>query len=169
MNYKFIKVPTEGDKIFFKNSEIDVPDHPIVPFIEGDGIGPDIWKATSRIIEAAVKKSYGVKKKICWMEVFAGEKAKKTCNEWLPEETIDAIRVYKVAIKGPLTTPVGGGIRSLNVSIRQALDLYAAVRPSRYFSGVPSPVKNPEKVNMVIFRENTEDVYAGIEWSVNTP
>jgi len=169
MNYKFIKVPTEGDKIFFKNSEIDVPDHPIVPFIEGDGIGPDIWKATSRIIEAAVKKSYGVKKKICWMEVFAGEKAKKTCNEWLPKETIDAIRVYKVAIKGPLTTPVGGGIRSLNVSIRQALDLYAAVRPSRYFSGVPSPVKNPEKVNMVIFRENTEDVYAGIEWSVNTP
>jgi isocitrate dehydrogenase, NADP-dependent, prokaryotic type len=169
MNYKFIKVPTEGDKIFFKNSEIDVPDHPIIPFIEGDGIGPDIWKATSRTIEAAVKKSYGVKKKICWMEVFAGEKAKKTFNEWLPEETIDAIRAYKVALKGPLTTPVGGGIRSLNVSIRQALDLYAAVRPSRYFSGVPSPVKNPEKVNMVIFRENTEDVYAGIEWSVNTP
>ncbi len=169
MNYKFIKVPTEGDKIFFKNSEINVPDHPIIPFIEGDGIGPDIWNATSRIIEAAVKKSYGGKRKIYWLEVFAGEKAKKTCNEWLPEETIDAIRVYKVALKGPLTTPVGGGIRSLNVSIRQALDLYAAVRPSHYFSGVPSPVKNPEKVNMVIFRENTEDVYAGIEWAVNTP
>jgi len=169
MNYKLIKVPTEGDKIFFKNSEIDVPDHPIIPFIEGDGIGPDIWKATSRTIEEAVKKSYGAKKKIYWMEIFAGEKAKKTCNEWLPEETIDSIRVYKVALKGPLTTPVGGGIRSLNVSIRQALDLYAAVRPSRYFSGVPSPVKNPGKVNMVIFRENTEDVYAGIEWQVNTP
>jgi len=169
MNYKFINVPMEGAKIFFKNGEIDVPEKPIIPFIEGDGIGPDIWKATSRLIEAAVKKSYGSKKRICWMEVFAGEKAKKICDKWLPEETIDAIRAYKVALKGPLTTPVGGGIRSLNVSIRQALDLYAAVRPSRYFSGVPSPVKNPEKVNMVIFRENTEDVYAGIEWSVNTP
>ncbi|WAC07078.1 MAG: isocitrate dehydrogenase (NADP(+)) [Thermodesulfobacteriota bacterium] len=168
MNYKFINVPTEGSKILFKNGEINVPDHPIIPFIEGDGIGPDIWKATARLLEAAVKKSYGAKKKIYWMEVFAGEKAKKKFNEWLPEETIDAIRAYKVALKGPLTTPVGGGIRSLNVSIRQALDLYAAVRPSRYFSGVPSPVKNPEKVNMVIFRENTEDVYAGIEWSVNT-
>lgn len=169
MNYTFIKIPAQGDKIFFKNSEMMVPNQLIIPFIEGDGIGPDIWSATSRVIEEAVKKSYGVQKKIYWMELFAGEKAKKICNEWLPQETIDAIREYKVALKGPLTTPVGGGIRSLNVAIRQALDLYAAVRPSRYFTGVPSPVKNPEKVNMIIFRENTEDVYAGIEWSVNTP
>ena len=169
MNFKKIKVPTKGKKIFLKNGEIYVPNQLIIPFIEGDGIGPDIWNATSRLLEVAVKKSFGNKKKIYWMEVFAGEKAKRIYNEWLPEETLEAIREYKVALKGPLTTPVGGGFRSLNVSIRQALDLYAAVRPIRYFSGVPSPVKNPEKVNMVIFRENTEDVYAGIEWAVKSP
>ena len=168
MTCKF-EVPSTGEKIFFQKGEINVPDKPIIPFIEGDGIGPDIRQAAFRVLEAAVSKCYGGKKQICWMEIFAGEKAKETCGEWLPTETIEAIREYKVALKGPLTTPVGGGFRSLNVSIRQFLDLFAAVRPSRYFPGVPSPVKHPEKVNMIIFRENTEDVYAGIEWQVQTP
>ena len=169
MGYKFVKVPPEGEKLIYRKGEINVPSKPIVPFIEGDGVGPDIWKATSRVLESAVKKCYEGTKKLCWMEVFAGEKAKARCGEWLPTETEELIREYKVAIKGPLTTPVGGGFRSLNVSIRQALDLYAAVRPIRYFPGVPSPVKHPEKVNMVVFRENTEDVYAGIEWAFSTP
>ncbi|MDP8217884.1 MAG: isocitrate dehydrogenase (NADP(+)) [Candidatus Theseobacter exili] len=147
-----------------KDGTLIVPDFPIIPFIEGDGIGPDIWAAAVNVIDSAVKKVYGDKKKIEWKEIYAGEKAKNICNHWLPEETLSAIREYRVAIKGPLTTPVGGGFRSLNVSIRQKLELYACVRPVKYYKGVPSPVKNPEKVDMVIFRENTEDVYAGIEW-----
>jgi len=168
MDNKNIKIPINGEKIFYRNGEINVPDQPIVPFIEGDGIGPDITKATLRVLEAAIARAYEGKRKICWMEIFAGEKAKNLCGEWLPKETLAAIKEYKVALKGPLTTPVGGGFRSLNVSIRQALDLYAAVRPIRYFPGVPSPVKNPERVNMVIFRENTEDVYAGVEWKAGS-
>jgi len=168
MAYKYVSIPSKGEKIIYENGEIKIPDKPIIPFIEGDGIGPDIWKATSRVLDNAVKKCYGESKQLCWMETVAGEKAKNRFGEWLPDETIEVIREYKVALKGPLTTPVGGGFRSLNVSIRQALDLYSAVRPIRYFSGVPSPVKHPEKVNMIIFRENTEDVYAGIEWAVNT-
>ncbi len=143
---------------------VNVPDCPVIPFIEGDGIGPDIWNATRRVLDAAVEKAYGGAKKIEWKEILAGEKALEQTGQWLPEETLNAIREYVVAIKGPLTTPVGEGIRSLNVTLRQELDLYACVRPVRYFNGVPSPVKHPEKVNMVIFRENTEDVYAGIEW-----
>ena len=146
------------------DATISVPDVPIIPFIEGDGIGPDIWRATQMVLDAAVGKAYGGQRKIEWMEIYAGEKAKKEKGKWLPEETLDAIKEYVVAIKGPLTTPVGEGIRSLNVTLRQELDLYACVRPVRYFKGVPSPVKRPEDVDMVIFRENTEDVYAGIEW-----
>jgi len=169
MTYSSIAIPSEGEKIVFKEGNIQVPDKPVIPFIEGDGIGQDIWKATSRVLEAAVSECYGNDRKIFWMEVFAGEKAKNNRGEWLPDETIEAIRDYKVALKGPLTTPVGGGFRSLNVTIRQRLDLFAAIRPSRYFSGVPSPVKHPEKVDMIIFRENTEDVYAGIEWPAGSP
>ncbi len=146
-----------------------MPDHPVIPFIEGDGTGRDIWKASRQVFDAAVTKSYGGKRKIEWLEIFAGEKAFKQFNNWLPDETVEAIRDFRVAIKGPLTTPVGGGIRSLNVTLRQVLDLYACVRPVRYFEGVPSPVKNPERMNVVIFRENTEDVYAGIEWRSGTP
>lgn len=168
MDYKWIKVPSEGERIDYVGTEIRVPDKPVIPLVEGDGIGPDISKATVRVMEAAVAECYGGRRKLCWMEVFAGEKAKEVCGEWLPQETLEAIRAYRVALKGPLTTPVGGGIRSLNVGIRQALDLFAAIRPSRYFDGVPSPVKHPEKVNMIIFRENTEDVYAGVEWAVRT-
>lgn len=157
-------------KITFDNQyKIQVPDQPVIPFIEGDGIGPDIWKAASRVIDAAVKGCYQGKKKILWKEIFAGEKAFEKTGQWLPPETLEAIKEYKVAIKGPLTTPVGGGIRSLNVTLRQELDLYACVRPVRYFKGVPSPLKNPELVDMVIFRENTEDVYAGIEWPASDP
>ncbi len=154
-----------GDKITInKDGTINVPDNPIIPFIEGDGIGPDIWRATQMVIDAAVEKAYEGKRAISWMEIYAGEKAKEVKGEYLPQETIDAISEYVVAIKGPLTTPVGEGIRSLNVTLRQVLDLYACVRPVRYFNGVPSPVKRPELVDMVVFRENTEDVYAGIEW-----
>ena len=145
-----------------------VPDQPIVPFIEGDGIGPDIWRAAKAVIDAAVEKAYSGERSIAWLEILAGEKALEQTGEWLPEETVDAIRYYRVAIKGPLTTPVGGGIRSLNVALRQLLDLYACVRPVRYFDGVPSPVRAPEKVDMVLFRENTEDVYAGHEWQEGT-
>ena len=159
----------EGQAITQEGNRLQVPDQPIIPFIEGDGTGPDIWRATSRVLNAAVEKAYQGKRKIAWLEVLAGEKAYNQVGEWLPAETLDAIRKYKVAIKGPLTTPVGGGIRSLNVTIRQVLDLYACVRPVRWFQGVPSPVKHPEKFNMVIFRENTEDIYAGIEWKMNTP
>ena len=158
-----------GEKIQFTGGRLVVPDRPIVPFIEGDGTGPDIWRASQRVFDAAVDISYGGKKGIAWLEVLAGEKAKNEKGEWLPEETLRAIDDYSVAIKGPLTTPVGGGIRSLNVTLRQVLDLYACVRPVRYFSGVPSPVKHPEKLDVVIFRENTEDVYAGVEWAQGTP
>ncbi len=156
--------PSDGQEIEWYDQILKVPDRPIIPFIEGDGIGPDIWRATQRVVDAAVEKSYGGAKSIAWMEILAGAKAKEMTDEWLPAVTVDAIRHYRAAIKGPLTTPVGGGIRSLNVSLRQTLDLYACVRPVRYIPGVPSPVREPKKVDMVIFRENTEDVYAGIEW-----
>ena len=156
--------PRLGQRIGFEAGRIVVPDDPIIPFIEGDGTGPDIWRATQYVIDGAVKKIYGGKKKAEWYEVFAGDKANEKYGEYLPQETLDALSYYRVSIKGPLSTPVGGGIRSLNVTLRQVLDLYACVRPVRYFDGVPSPVKEPDKVDMVIFRENTEDVYAGIEW-----
>jgi isocitrate dehydrogenase len=158
--------PADGQRIGWSEADrrLEVPDRPIIPFIEGDGTGPDIWNATRRVIDGAVEKVYGGSRSIAWFEVLAGEKAYNLKNDWLPQDTIDAIREYRVAIKGPLTTPVGGGIRSLNVALRQILDLYACVRPVRYYRGVPSPVKEPHKVDMVIFRENTEDVYAGIEW-----
>ena len=146
-----------------------MPDDPIIPFIEGDGTGPDIWRASVRVLDAAVEKAYGGKKKIAWMEVYAGEKSFKQFNSWLPDETVDAFREYFVGIKGPLTTPVGGGIRSLNVALRQLLDLFVCLRPVRWYRGVPSPVKHPEKVDMVIFRENTEDIYAGIEYVAGSP
>jgi isocitrate dehydrogenase len=152
------------DRIQFTDGVLQVPDQPVIPFIEGDGTGPDIWAATVRVIDAAVEKAYGGKRKIQWLEIFAGEKAFNRTQSWLPEETLEIIRDYRVAIKGPLTTPVGGGIRSLNVALRQQLDLFACVRPVRWFKGVPSPVKRPDLVDMVIFRENTEDIYAGIEW-----
>ncbi len=162
--------PTSGEKITIDaNGKLQVPNHPIVPFIEGDGTGPDIWRASKRVLDAAVEKAYKGEKKIAWYEVFAGEKAFNTFGEWLPNDTLTAIREYIVAIKGPLTTPIGGGIRSLNVALRQELDLYTCLRPVRYFQGVPSPVKHPELVNMVIFRENTEDIYAGVEWQSGTP
>jgi len=157
-------LPTEGEKISIVNGKLNVPNNPIIPFIEGDGTGPDIWAASKRVLDAAVEKAYKGEKKIAWYEVFAGEKAFNKFNNWLPNDTLTAIREYIVAIKGPLTTPVGGGIRSLNVALRQELDLYVCSRPVRYFNGVPSPVKRPELVDMVIFRENTEDIYAGIEW-----
>lgn len=156
--------PTEGDKIVINNGKLEVPNFPVIPFIEGDGTGRDIWKASKRVLDAAVDKAYNGTKKIAWYEVFAGEKAFDTYGEWLPNDTLEAIREYIVAIKGPLTTPIGGGIRSLNVALRQELDLYVCLRPVRYFDGVPSPVKRPELVDMVIFRENTEDIYAGIEY-----
>ncbi|OGT33756.1 MAG: NADP-dependent isocitrate dehydrogenase [Gammaproteobacteria bacterium RBG_16_51_14] len=155
--------PSGGDKITLTRGKLDVPDNPIIPFIEGDGIGPDIWRATVRVLDAAVARSYQGKRRIHWLEVYAGEKANAVCGSWLPEETLAACRQYLVAIKGPLTTPIGGGIRSLNVALRQILDLYVCLRPVRWFKGVPSPVKHPESVDMVIFRENTEDIYAGIE------
>jgi isocitrate dehydrogenase len=165
MAYAYITIPSGGEKIAVKGTEINVPDNPIIPFIEGDGIGADIWKATRKVVDTAVEKAYGGKRKIVWMEIYAGEKANSLYGEYLPKETLEAIKEYIVAIKGPLTTPVGGGIRSLNVSIRQALDLYACVRPVRYYDGAPSPMKEPKLLDVVIFRENTEDVYAGIEWT----
>ncbi len=161
--------PADGAKITIKDGKLTVPDNPILPFIEGDGTGPDIWRASVRVMDAAVAKAYGGRRRIRWMEVYAGEKANKLFNTWLPEETVAACREYLVSIKGPLTTPVGGGIRSLNVALRQMLDLYVCLRPVRWFKGVPSPVKHPEKVDMVIFRENTEDIYAGIEFEAGTP
>jgi len=162
--------PADGQEILWHAAEdrLTVPDRPIIPFIEGDGTGPDIWKATRRVLDGAVEKIYGGSRSIAWFEVLAGEKAYTLKNDWLPQGTLDAIQHFRVAIKGPLTTPVGGGIRSLNVTLRQVLDLYTCVRPVRYFPGVPSPVKEPQKVDMVIFRENTEDVYAGIEWRAGT-
>ncbi len=171
MTYQLLVPPAEGTKIRIENGVLIVPDDPIIPFIEGDGIGPDIWAAAVRVLDAAVEKAYGGKKKINWFEIFAGEKsvAKYGENVWLPEDTLEAVREYIVGIKGPLTTPVGGGIRSLNVALRQILDLYVCLRPIQYFTGVPSPVKRPEQVDMVIFRENSEDIYAGIEWRAGTP
>ncbi|MFH0865470.1 MAG: NADP-dependent isocitrate dehydrogenase [Bacteroidota bacterium] len=158
-----------SDKITLSNGTLAVPDHPVIPFIEGDGTGRDIWKASQRVFDATVLKAYNGKRKIIWKEVLAGEKAFNKTGTWLPDETLQAFREYMVGIKGPLTTPIGGGIRSLNVALRQILDLYVCLRPVRYFSGVPSPVKKPEDVDIVIFRENTEDIYAGIEWANNTP
>lgn len=165
MAYDKLNLPDNGEKIKFENGNIVVPANPIIPFIEGDGIGPDIWKATKIVIDAAVEKAYGSEKSIEWLEIYAGEKANDLYGEYLPDDTTAAIREFFVAIKGPLTTPIGGGFRSLNVTLRQVLDLYACIRPVKYYKGVPSPVKNPEKMNIIIFRENTEDVYAGIEWS----
>lgn len=169
MAFKHIKVPSEGEKITLKAGKVAVPDRPIIPFIEGDGTGPDIWRSSQYVFDHAVEKIYGAKRKIAWMEVYAGEKSFKQFNTWLPDETVEAFSEYLVGIKGPLTTPVGGGIRSLNVALRQLLDLYVCLRPVRYMKGTPSPVKTPEKVDMVIFRENAEDIYAGIEWQAETP
>jgi isocitrate dehydrogenase len=163
------KPPADGQEIQWVDGQLQVPERPILTYIEGDGTGPDIWRATQHVLDGAVAKVYGGKRSIAWLEVLAGEKAFKTTGEWLPQATIDAIQKYRVGIKGPLTTPVGGGIRSLNVALRQILDLYACVRPVRYFKGVPSPVREPEKVNMVLFRENIEDVYSGIEWPAGSP
>jgi len=169
-DYKVVKVPADGAKITMgANKKLQVPDNPIIPYIEGDGTGRDIWRASVRVFDAAVEKAYKGKKKIRWMEVYAGEKSFKQYQDWLPQETVDAMQEFRVSIKGPLTTPVGGGIRSLNVTLRQVLDLYACIRPVRYFEGVGAPVKEPEKVDVVIFRENTEDVYAGIEWKAGSP
>ncbi len=162
------EIPAEGASIKITNGQLDVPDNPIIPFIEGDGIGPDIWRATNRVLDAAVTKAFQGKRRIHWMEVYAGQKASDLCGSWLPDETLDACRKYLVALKGPLTTPVGGGIRSLNVALRQILDLYVCQRPVRWFEGVPSPVRQPELVDMVIFRENTEDIYAGIEFEAGS-
>src|ERR1700709_687661 len=167
--FKNLTVPANGQAITISHGKLNVPDNPILPFIEGDGTGPDIWRASVRVFDAAVQKAYAGKKKIAWMEVYAGEKSFKKFNNWLPDDTVDAFRTFLVGIKGPLTTPVGGGIRSLNVALRQMLDLYVCLRPVRYFTGVPSPVKHPEKVAMVIFRENDEDIYAGIEYAGGTP
>ena len=167
--FKDIQAPQNGQTITIKDGVLSVPDRPVIPFIEGDGTGPDIWRASVRVFDAAVKKVFGGKKQIEWLEVYAGEKSFKKFNNWLPDDTVEAFKAYLVGIKGPLTTPVGGGIRSLNVALRQMLDLYVCLRPVQYFTGVPSPVKRPEKVDMVIFRENTEDIYAGIEYAAGTP
>jgi isocitrate dehydrogenase len=163
--FSILKAPAEGTPLARKDGQLVVPDDPIVPFIEGDGTGPDIWRASVRVFDAAVRAAYSGRRRLAWFEVPAGEKANSQYGEWLPNDTFEAVRAYKVAIKGPLTTPVGGGIRSLNVTIRQVLDLYACVRPVRHFAGTPAPVRHPERMNVVIFRENTEDVYAGIEWA----
>lgn len=169
VKFKMLKEPEKGNRIEVKDGQLIVSDNPIIPFIEGDGTGPDIWAAAVRVLDSAVEKAFNGQKKIEWFEIYAGEKAKAKYDEWLPEDTTKAIEHYHVAIKGPLTTPIGGGFRSLNVTMRQVLNLFACVRPVRYFKGVPSPVKNPEKVNMVVFRENTEDVYSGIEWPSLSP
>jgi len=171
MPFDKISVPAHGAKIEMTNGKLQVPDNPIVTFIEGDGIGADIWAASQKVLDTAVEKAYGGKRKIAWMEVYAGEKANTVYNKevWLPEETLEAFREYRIGIKGPLTTPVGGGFRSLNVALRQELDLYTCLRPVQYFKGVPSPVKHPEHTDMVVFRENSEDIYAGIEWREGTP
>ncbi|MEW6251663.1 MAG: isocitrate dehydrogenase (NADP(+)) [Planctomycetota bacterium] len=168
MAYRTTQVPS-GERMAIRNGRLTVPDQPILPFIRGDGTGPDIWRTSQTVFDAAVEKAYGGRRRIAWMEVFAGEQAFKRFNDWLPEETLQAFREFLVGIKGPLTTPVGGGIRSLNVALRQQLDLYVCLRPVRHFAGVPSPVVHPEKVNVVIFRENTEDIYAGIEYAAGTP
>jgi len=171
MAYEKLVPPSEGEKITVKDGKLHVPDNPIIPFIEGDGTGPDIWKAARMVFDAAVEKAYNGKRKVVWFEIYAGEKANKVYGRevWLPDDTLEAIKEHIIAIKGPLTTPVGGGIRSLNVTLRQVLDLYACVRPVKYYEGVPSPMKRPQDVDVVIFRENTEDVYAGIEWKMGSP
>jgi isocitrate dehydrogenase len=169
MIYKNITVPAQGEKITIDGGKLRVPDMPIIPFIEGDGIGPDIWAASRRVFDAAVSKAYGKQRQVCWMEVYAGEKAFNKFSSWLPDETIQAFKEFLVGIKGPMTTPVGGGIRSLNVALRKDLDLYTCLRPVRYYQGVPSPVVHPEVVDLVIFRENTEDIYTGIEFEYGTP
>src|SRR3981189_3550647 len=168
-SYNGQMVPAGGQAIGYVGGELQVPDVPVIPFIEGDGTGRDIWKASRRVFDAAVERAYGGKRHVAWFEVFAGEKAFNAFKEWLPNDTVDAIRDFRVAIKGPLTTPVGGGIRSLNVALRQILDLDSCERPVCYFAGVPSPVREPEKMNVFIFRENTEDVYIGIEWKSGSP
>jgi len=168
MTYRFASVPQTGEHITYAAGSLRVPDRPILPFIEGDGTGPDIWRASVRVLDAAVERAYQGRRKIAWMEVFAGEKSYRRYQTWLPDETVDAFREFMVGIKGPLTTPIGGGIRSLNVALRKALDLYVCLRPVRYFAGVPSPVTHPERVDMVIFRENTEDLYTGIEFEAGT-
>ncbi len=167
--YKHATVPAKGERIEAAGGKFQTPDHPIIPFIEGDGTGPDIWRASVRVFDAAVEAAYGSKRKVEWMEILAGEKAFNATGEWMPAETLEAVREFKVAIKGPLTTPVGGGIRSLNVALRQELDLYACIRPVRYFTGVGAPMKAPEKLNITIFRENVEDVYSGIEFKAGSP
>ena len=166
--YRFATRPSEGDAIAFDQGVLSVPNHPVIPFVEGDGTGPDIWRASVRVFDAAVEKAFGSERRISWMKVFAGEEAHTQHGEWLPDETLEAFKEFRVSIKGPLSTPVGGGIRSLNVTLRQVLDLYACIRPVRYFEGVGNPMKEPEKLNVVIFRENTEDVYAGIEWKAGS-
>ena len=166
--YRFAQVPASGERITYEDSRLNVPNNPIIPFVEGDGTGADIWRAAVRVFDAAIEKAYNGERRVAWMEVFAGEKAFTQFNDWLPQETVDAMQEFRVAIKGPLTTPVGGGIRSLNVTLRQVLDLYACIRPVRYFEGVGSPMKHPERLNIVVFRENTEDVYAGIEWKAGS-
>jgi isocitrate dehydrogenase len=166
--YKFAKVPSSGERITYQAGVLGVPNNPIIPFVEGDGTGADIWRASVRVFDAAIEKAYGGERRVAWMEVFAGEKAFTQYKDWLPQETVDAMQEFRVSIKGPLTTPVGGGIRSLNVTLRQVLDLYACIRPVRYFEGVGSPMKEPERLNIVVYRENTEDVYAGIEWKAGS-
>src|SRR3990172_50130 len=167
-SYNNNPVPKNGQPIEFQGGKFIIPDRPIIPFVEGDGTGRDIWKASRRVFDAAVEKAYGGKREVAWYEVYAGEKAFEMFKEWMPQDTVEAIKEFRIAIKGPLTTPIGGGIRSLNVTFRLVLDLYACVRPVRYCAGVPSPVKHPERMNVVIFRENTEDVYSGIEWKEGT-
>src|SRR5215475_6982468 len=167
-SYNDVPVPREGERITYHGGRVQVPHNPIIPFIEGDGTGRDIWKASVRVFDGAIEKAYNGKRRVVWYEIFAGEKAKAKFNDWLPQDSVEAIREFRVAIKGPLTTPVGGGIRSLNVTLRQVLDLYSCIRPVKYYKGTPSPVKNPERMDVVIFRENTEDVYAGVEWEQGT-
>ena len=168
-SYRYATRPSTGEAIAFEHGVVRVPDNPVIPFVEGDGTGPDIWRASVRVFDAAIAKAYGAERKVSWMKVYAGEEAHATYGEWLPDETLEAFTEFRVSIKGPLSTPVGGGIRSLNVTLRQVLDLYACIRPVRYFEGVGNPMKEPEKLNVVIFRENTEDVYAGIEWKADSP
>src|SRR6266704_532984 len=168
MPYKDI-TPPAGGRIYIADGKLNVPDNPLLPFIRGDGTGPDIWAASQRVFDAAVQKAYGGQRKVSWFEVYAGEASKKRFDNWLPDDTVEAFKEFLVGIKGPLTTPVGGGIRSLNVALRQLLDLYVCLRPVHYFEGVPSPVKHPEKVDMIIFRENTEDIYAGIDYQAGSP
>src|SRR3954466_3943762 len=167
-SYRFATRPSAGDAIAFEKGVLTVPDHPVIPYVDGDGTGPDIWRASVRVFDAAIRKVYGSKKRVSWMKVYAGEEAHAKHGEWLPDETPEAVKESRVSIKGPLSTPVGGGIRSLNVTLRQVLDLYSCIRPVRYFEGVGNPMKEPEKLDVVIFRENTEDVYAGMEWKADS-